>query len=140
MAYQHILVALDLLPENNDLIDKVAELAKAFKAKVSLLHVVPSLTNYGYVGINQLEDDMVAEAKQSLAKIGKVLSVAPEDQWVAVGSPRREIVESAKDLKVDLLVLGSHSHSALGDLLGSTTNGVLHHANCDVLTFRCHHK
>ena len=42
----------------------------------------------------------------------------------------------AQSKKVDLIVVGSHGRHGLGLLLGATANGVLHGANCDVLTVR----
>ncbi|MEO1899758.1 MAG: universal stress protein, partial [Methylococcales bacterium] len=36
----------------------------------------------------------------------------------------------------DLIVVGSHGRHGLALLLGSTANGVLHHAVCDVLAVR----
>jgi universal stress protein A len=37
---------------------------------------------------------------------------------------------------VDLIVAGSHGHHGIGRLLGSTADGILHRAVCDVLLVR----
>ncbi len=42
----------------------------------------------------------------------------------------------AKQDNIDLIVVGSHGRHGLALLLGSTANGVLHGANCDVLAVR----
>lgn len=39
MAYKHILVAVDLSPESNVLVQKAVSMAKPYNAKVSLIHV-----------------------------------------------------------------------------------------------------
>ena len=64
------------------------------------------------------------------------MSGAVEVSSGVIGAPAPQIVDSAKDLGVDLIVVGSHGKHGLGLLLGSTANGILHHAHCDVLTIR----
>jgi universal stress protein A len=46
------------------------------------------------------------------------------------------IVDKAESDQTELIVIGSHGRHGIKALLGSTTNGVLHHANCDVLSVR----
>jgi universal stress protein A len=55
---------------------------------------------------------------------------------VEIGTPKREIVRVAAEQKAELIVLGSHGRHGLQLLLGSTANGVLHQATCDVLAVR----
>ena len=52
------------------------------------------------------------------------------------GSPDQQIVERAKDWKADLIVVGSHGRGFWGRLLGSVSDGVVHHAPCSVLVVR----
>ena len=134
--YNHILLSTDLSAENKDTVQKAKKLAELYGAKLSLFHAVEPIPNYGYVGITDLEDQLLDEAKEGLAKLGKELSIPPEDQWVSVGPAKREILASIKELGIDLLIIGSHSGHHLSEILGSTTNGVLHHSVCDVLTIR----
>lgn len=52
---------------------------------------------------------------------------------IGVGSPRRELLRQAETWKPDLIVVGSHGHSALGRLLlGSVSQGVLNDARGSV--------
>ncbi len=39
MAYQHILIAVDLSPESKFLVEKAITMARPYNAKVSLIHV-----------------------------------------------------------------------------------------------------
>jgi universal stress protein A len=55
---------------------------------------------------------------------------------VELGSPKAEITRVAEEQGVDLIVVGSHGRLGLELLLGSTANGVLHAAKCDVLAVR----
>ncbi|HEY0427834.1 MAG TPA: universal stress protein [Pyrinomonadaceae bacterium] len=54
-----------------------------------------------------------------------------------LGSPERRIVESAEEMKADLIVLGSHGYNRWERLLlGSVSDSVIHHAPCSVLIVR----
>ncbi len=55
---------------------------------------------------------------------------------VLSGSPDQQIVERAKDWKADLIVVGSHGRGFWGRMLGSVSDGVVHHAPCSVLVVR----
>ena len=53
------------------------------------------------------------------------------------GKPADTILRIAEDLRVDLLVLGTHPHSALRRrVLGATADKVIDHAHCSVLVVR----
>lgn len=52
------------------------------------------------------------------------------------GAPDQEIIEKAKDWKSDLIVVGSHGRGFWGRLLGSVSDGVVHHAPCSVMVVR----
>jgi nucleotide-binding universal stress UspA family protein len=71
-------------------------------------------------------------ARTRLQKAG----MSPQIRF-AVGNPAAEISKAAADDKIDLLVMGSHGHSALrGLLLGSVTNAVLAQTRAPVLILR----
>jgi universal stress protein A len=55
-------------------------------------------------------------------------------QQVSAGSPKREIARIARESEVDLIVIGTSGMGGIKRLLGSTTNGVLHDAPCDILS------
>jgi len=53
------------------------------------------------------------------------------------GQPSQVILAAAKDYDADLIVMGTHRHTAIGDaVLGSTTHKVLHSAAQPVLVVR----
>lgn len=100
--YHHVLLATDLSDENQDTLEKARKFADLCNAKLSIVHAVEPIVNYGYVGLTEIEDQLVDEAKQNLAKIGAQLNIAPEDQWIAIGPAKREILAMAEELKCDL--------------------------------------
>ena len=56
---------------------------------------------------------------------------------VVAGHPVRDIVELAKELKVDLLIIGATGHSALYDrLIGSRADRIVQLAHCPVLVVK----
>ena len=56
---------------------------------------------------------------------------------VIAGHPVRDIVELAKELKVDLLIIGATGHSALYDrLIGSRADRIVQLAHCPVLVVK----
>ena len=136
--YKHILIATDLLPENNALFDRGFALAKEWKAKVSLVHVVEPLPGYGYayVGSADVEEALIKEAKKQMIALARKYGIDAADTVVDIGPTKTEVIRVAEEKKVDLIIVGSHGRSGWSLLLGSTATAVLHGAKCDVLTMR----
>ena len=136
--YKQILFATDLTEETEYLVEKVRTLRGYTGAKLSIIHVVEPLPgySYAYLGIEDIEGQLIDEAKQSLAKLSEQLAVSKNDQYVAVGPTKTKILSVADDINADLIICGSHGRHGLSLLLGSTANAVLHGAKCDVLTVR----
>jgi manganese transport protein len=52
-------------------------------------------------------------------------------------NPRKEIVNYAREIKPDLLVMGAHGHGSIKDLIfGNTINPVRHELNIPILVVR----
>lgn len=136
--YKHILFATDLTDDTEYVIEKVRILQAYCNAKLSLIHVVEPLPgySYAYLGIEDIEGQLLDEAKQTMEKLGERLRVAKEGQFIEVGPTKTKILKVAEDTGTDLIVCGSHGRHGLSLLLGSTANAILHGAKCDVLTVR----
>ncbi len=140
--YDHILLAADFFQEDQVVINKARSLADKYQAKLSVVHVVDSIpiTDAGYGGDIPFDLDLTTElmaiAKKKLLALARQLAINDDNVWLEIGSPKTEIVRIANEIQVDLIVLGSHGRHGLALLLGSTANGVLHHAQCDVLAVR----
>lgn len=60
-----------------------------------------------------------------------------DDIIIREGSPAQVVLSVAKEQNVDMIIMGSHRHSALEDVvLGSTTSKVLHSTTIPVLVVR----
>ena len=56
---------------------------------------------------------------------------------VRTGSPHQEILEEAREREADLIVVATHGHSGVEQILfGSTADRIVHNATCPVLTVR----
>ncbi|MFU8816653.1 MAG: universal stress protein [Pseudomonadales bacterium] len=144
MAYQHILAAVDLSEEAREVLAKARQLADEHGARLSVCSVVKPLTHV-YGGLDMMaytqasvnfEEEAVNQSRNQIETEAGRYGVGPDDVHVGIGGPATQIVDTAKALKADLIVVGSHGKHGLGLLLGSTANGVLHQAQCDVLTVR----
>jgi universal stress protein A len=144
MAYKKILVAIDLTDEADEVLRKAQETGKQNGAELSLLTVVKPI-NQVYAGFDvaalsadaaMIEQDAVRQANDSVVAYGRKYDVPAARCQVGRGSPSFEIRQAAEQMKADLIVMGTHGRHGLGLLLGSTANGVLHGAPCDVLTVR----
>ena len=136
--YKHILFATDLSNETEFVINKVRAIRGFTNAKLSLVHVVEPLPgySYAYLGVEDIEGQLIEEAKTAIAKLGQELSVETQDEWVEVGPTKSKILAVAENIGADLIICGSHGRHGLSLLLGSTANAILHGAKCDVLTVR----
>lgn len=137
-GYKHILLPTDFSKPSEAAATRTMELAKACGARISVLTVVDYVPP-GYVRVDLPDasaQDLAERARATLGDWVKRLGITADKQWVEVGPAKREIIKLAKENRVDLIVMGSHGERGLGRLLGSTTNAVLHEAECDVLSVR----
>ncbi|MDR5894006.1 MULTISPECIES: universal stress protein [Halomonas] len=138
--YRHILVAVDLTKDSHKVLERAAQIAERNQnAKLSIMHTLEPL-GFAYGGdipmdLTSIQDQLDEHAKQRLAEIADD-RVPRENQHVLVGMPDTEIHRFAEENDVDLIVVGSHGRHGFALLLGSTSTGVLHGAQCDVLAVR----
>lgn len=142
MLYQRILLAVDLTDESIKVANKAAALCSSLGAELVIVHVIESL-NYAYGGdvpidITDIQKQLQDTAKERMATLKDQLTVPVQETCVTQGGIESEIHRIAEEKQVDLIVVGSHGRHGLALLLGSTANGVLHGAPCDVLAVRVH--
>lgn len=135
-----ILVAIDFSAGGRRIVAEAVGLARVIKARLIVLHVVqpPPVTDVD--AGQQMSAAYAAMAKKSaagaLVKLQKILlenGITVQTELL-VGPPGPRIVERANELRADFVVLGSHGHGALYDLMvGRTASHVLKHAACPVV-------
>ena len=140
MPYQNILVAVDLGATTETVVERAAALARDHHAQLHVLHVIEPLTiTYGGdipMDFSAIQEEILDQAKQQLNKLCENLGVAEANRHLVTGRPESEIPSQAKAINSDLIVVGTHARWGLALLLGSTTDGVMHSAECDVLAVK----
>ncbi len=138
--YRRIMLAVDLTEESNFVAQRALALVKAFDAELLVVHVIEPLSlAYGGdipMDLSSVQEQIHEQAKSHLAEFGKTLGVASDNLHLIFGRPESEIQRVAQAKGADVIVVGSHGRHGLALLLGSTANGVLHGATCDVLAVR----
>lgn len=135
-----ILAPIDFSPVSKRIVEEAAELARLLKARLFLLHIVPPpiVTQSEYVTqkgaeFAALTVDAMAEDLRKLALPLKATGLDVETQAM-IGFPGIAVIEKAKKLKPDYIVVGSHGHGAFYDLIiGGTTSRILKQAGCPVI-------
>ena len=119
------------------------DLARAFGARVTLLHVVDN-DAFGILGLDALSKDAIQQQVDKLIErafadavsaLGKLES--PLEREFRMGKPSMEIVDFARKSGTDLIVMGSRGLSGIREILvGSVSAQVLDHAPCSVTIVR----
>jgi nucleotide-binding universal stress UspA family protein len=137
-----IIAPIDFSKATAAVIDTAATLAATMDARVVLLHFVQPLiitSDYGLT-MDHFKETIVTSEKHAarrLADLRETLRAKniPNVETIQISAPARSgIVEQAKALKADYIVMGTHGHTAFYDLvIGSTTQHVINKAPCPVV-------
>lgn len=143
--FTHILVPVDGSGTALLAMDKAVSLAKAFGSRITAVNVIDY---YPFVGVGadfafgqtEYMTAATATANQALAAACGAASAAGQacEQKVVEGHVVHEgILETAKALGADLIIMGSHGRHGIEKLLlGSVTQRVLSHTTLPVLVVR----
>lgn len=138
--YHRILLAVDLTEECRRVATRANALAGRSGAELHIVHVIEPLSlAYGGdipMDLSTVQDQIHEQARSHLADFAGSFGIDEERRHLVFGRPESEIHRIAEDEAMDLIVVGSHGRHGLALLLGSTANGVLHGASCDVLAVR----
>ncbi len=123
-----IMVGLDGSPFSERALEKAAELARLFKAKLVLYRGVP----VAYTVMTS-ESEMAA-AESDIDRLALKVSDLEVRKVVHPIAGTVDLLDRAEEFHADLVVLGSHGRTGLSRwLMGSVTEGVLHEAKRNVL-------
>jgi nucleotide-binding universal stress UspA family protein len=143
MTVHHILVPIDFSTYAEQALDYALAFAQKLQARVTLLHVIqPPLGVGADMGVwpspafvQDLETAITGDMEGYLAR---VTAAGLEGEIVVVhGVPFQAIIDTAKALQVNLIIMGTHGRTGLSHvLLGSVAEKVVRLAPCPVLVAR----
>lgn len=136
-----ILAPVDFSAITPAVAQNAASLARAVGGRVVILHVVapaivPGDSSSMVVDLSQMQArEETGAAAQLLALKAGLREGGVDAEAVEVGGiPTVQILEQARVLGADYIVMGSHGHGAVYDLLiGGTTHAILKRARCPVV-------
>jgi len=138
-------VALDGSEYSLKALDLAIDIAKKYQSQLLLVHVVMrqiyaiNPPEAGILAGTAIVRELEAEGKAVLAKGEETVKAQglPVETRLRQGVPAEELLKTAADEKVELMVLGSRGLSQVkAFLLGSVSDKVSHHARCPTLIVR----
>jgi len=140
--YKRLLVGFDGSPEALEALERAVGLARILGASVHVVTVVPTPnTILGPMMIPETLDysPLVKTAEEVLEKVvkdrvGEGVEVSYE---VRLGDPASTLLEAAREVGADLIVLGRRRLGGLERIaLGSVSSKIVNHSNVDVLVVK----
>lgn len=136
-----ILTPVDFSSVTARVVAQAGELAKAFGGTVELFHsVAPPINVVTYdMPVEAFAKEIEFAQEQALKKLAELKRTLDAQDISCTtkftqGHAVSAILEEARALPAAFIVMGSHGHGALYELLaGSTTHGVLHRTPCPVV-------
>ena len=135
MQYKNILVATAFSKNCERTLNQAKSIATTYNAKLHLVHFVEPLpaSAFAYAGSTLIDEQRMSGAKEKLQLLAKKFEIFAENCHLEEALPKAGIVNCAKKLNIDLIVLGNHGDTLLASIMGCTANSVLHHSLCDIL-------
>jgi len=139
-----ILVPIDFSDYSKKALQYTVKFATSSKAELFLVYVIepmvyPADLSMGQMVIPQSEVNLSEKAQIELEELAlnEIGASLQYNILIKTGKPFMEIIESASELDVDLIIISTHGHTGVEHLLfGSTSEKVVRKAPCPVLTLR----
>lgn len=140
----HILVPIDFSIHSKNALRYALTLAEQFDASLHLIYVVeptiyPADLGFGQVALPEVEEELRERGHDELKTIieQEIGDRAKATLCVRTGKPHQEILLEAEECKADLIVVATHGHTGVEQILfGSTAMRIVRLSKCPVLTLR----
>lgn len=153
--FQKVLVPLDGSEHSLKALDVAIQIAKRFGGKITLVHVYsvtalggvmpePSMATAGVPVMAAPDVSRLVEVARKVAS--RILNDGEQrvktanvevDKLLEEGHTVQEIIRVAKEGNFELIVMGARGISRIREmLLGSVSDGVMHHVACPVLVVK----
>lgn len=143
-AIKKILAPIDFSDFSKNALRYAVDFAKDTGAKLYLIYVVepviyPADFSMGQVALPSLEVEINSRAREELEILAQreISKNIEYEILIKTGKPFVEINETAAEIDADLIIIATHGHTGVEQLLfGSTAEKVVRKAPCPVLTLR----
>lgn len=143
VQFKKVLVPVDFSKSSQASVQFAVELARRHDSQLILLNVIEPMiypASDGFTNFAVVPVSVPRSAVRAKLKRWKETEVPPGmkvDTKLRIGQAYKEIVEAARQMEVDLIIISTHGYSGLKHILvGSTAERVVRHATCPVLTLR----
>ena len=133
----------DFSPASRKSLSYALRFAEGLNSEITLLHVLEpetALTLAGRPAVTAFSEQELVDAEQSLRELAgsaEAAGAAGTKPMLRTGVATHEIVEAAKELDVDLIVIATHGFTGWKHFaIGSTAERVARAAPCPVLVVR----
>jgi nucleotide-binding universal stress UspA family protein len=145
IALRNVLVATDFSETSETALTYGRALARAFGARLHLLHVVEDLRAAAYADAaialsppGEWQDDIERAGRERLEALVTAedrQDLRPTTLLITSNSPAKAIVEHAREASMDIIVMGATGRGRVNRMLtGSVADKVIRQAPCPVLT------
>lgn len=139
-----ILVPIDFSEHSKKALQYAISFAGKFRSELILVYVVeptiyPADFSFGQVAVPSIENELRERGKAELNNLANALvgESTPVKTIVRTGKPYLEIIKTAAEEGIDIIIIATHGHSGVEHLLfGGTTEKVVRKAPCPVLIVR----
>ena len=137
-----VLVPIDFSDYSKSALKYAVNFSKLFNAEIILIYVVepviyPPDFSMGQIAMPSLNTEWDERAKDELDKLANSEISTSVKTILKTGKPFVEIIETAKEENIDLIIIATHGHTGVEHILfGSTAEKVARKAPCPVLTLR----
>jgi len=136
-----ILVAHDGSAHADKALQEASEIAEKMGAEITIITVAPDLclTEVSDSECKLITESLFSEAENSMKKVTAELAAKGIKAEIVIkdGHPAEKILDTAKEIGADLIVVGSHGrHGAKKFFLGSVSAKIVEHATCHVLVIK----
>ncbi|MDT3697017.1 MAG: universal stress protein [Ignavibacterium sp.] len=137
-----VLVPIDFSDYSKSALKYAVNFSKLFNAEIILIYVVepviyPLDFSMGQIAMPSFSTEWDTRAKEELDKLAKKEINSNVKTIIKTGKPFLEIIETAKEEDIDLIIIATHGHTGVEHIIfGSTAEKVVRKAPCPVLTLR----
>jgi universal stress protein A len=143
ISIKKILAPTDFSPPSRKALHYALRFAEDFGSEVILLHVLEPVMPLTFEGLTmpppaaEIESSEAAKSLEALVASARARGIAGVRAIFRRGFASHEIVEAAKDLDVDLILIATHGYTGWKHFcIGSTAERVVRAAPCPVLVVR----